>query len=178
MDSLTPTYERSRPPYPRTASRSSNSTTSTRMASQSANSSTSQIALSQMPSSHSTHRFHHATCVKPSTPRTPRLSREASIESTRQVAVSSFLQEKLQKERKAESEKMSVFSRSTTDMSMSSDVARGHHSPTKGGDSERRPVSSQGSEKKKGLGVKDMEQVRFLLNCDDFADESGYLESS
>lgn len=95
------------------------------------------------------------------------------------MAVSSFLQEKLQKERKAESEKLSVFSRSTTDMSMSSDLTRSHHSPTKGGDSERRPQSSAGSEKKKkGLGVKDMEQVRFPLQCESPADDVGHLESS
>lgn len=162
METPTQSYERPRPPYTRTASRSSTSTTNTRMTSQSANSSTSQIVSPQLTTSHSTHRFHHASCAKPTTPRpTPRLSREASIESTRQTAVSSFLQERLQRERRAESEKLASASRSTLDDHSSTDL-RLHHSPTKNSESERRPQSSTGSEKR-GLGVKDMEQVRIPL---------------
>lgn len=164
METPTQSYERPRPPYTRTASRSSTSTTNTRMTPQSANSSTSQIVVSpQLTTSHSTHRFHHASCAKPTTPRpTPRLSREASIESTRQTAVSSFLQERLQRERRAESEKLASASRSTLDNHSSSTDLRLHHSPTKNSESERRPLSSAGSEKR-GLGVKDMEQVRIPL---------------
>ena len=167
MDTPTQSYERPRPPYARTASRSSTSTTNTRMTTQSASSSTSQIVSPQLNTSHSTHRFHHASCAKPTTPRaTPRLSREASIESTRQTAVSSFLQERLQRERRAESEKLASMSRVTLDNSSSTDLRASHNSPTKNSESERRPQSSTGSEKR-GLGVKDMEQVRISSRCRD-----------
>ncbi|CAM1509426.1 Fc.00g031650.m01.CDS01 [Cosmosporella sp. VM-42] len=183
MDSShTQPYERSRPQYPRTASRSSTSTTNTtnttntRMTSQSANSSTSQIAGSL--NSHAAHRYHHASCATPSSPRTtprgPRLSREASTESTRQQAVSSFLQEKLQKERKAESDKIAALSRSNTEMSVS-DLGRvSHSSPIQGNESEHRPKSSsagsekKGTEKKRGLGVNQMEQVISTLHKQNF----------
>ncbi|KAI5457437.1 hypothetical protein BGZ63DRAFT_78458 [Mariannaea sp. PMI_226] len=165
-------YERPRPSYPRTASRSSTSTTNTRTTSQSAGSSTSQID-SQM-TGHPAHRFHHAPCKGVSTPRTttpratPRLSREASSESNRQTAVSSFLQERLQKERQVESEKAGQWARSS-EMNSSSDLSRtSHGSPTKGGDV-RRPQSTAGTEgKKKGLGVKDMEQVISSLHKQNF----------
>lgn len=160
-------YERSRPSYPRTASRSSTSTTNTRATSQSAGSSNSQID-SQM-TGHLAHRFHHASCKIAPTPRTttpratPRLSREASSESNRQTAVSAFLQERLQKERQVESEKTGQWARSS-ETNSSSDLSRvSHGSPTKGSDV-RRPQSTTGTEsKKKGLGVKDMEQVRMFL---------------
>ncbi|KAF7562167.1 hypothetical protein G7046_g1973 [Stylonectria norvegica] len=174
-------HERTRPPHPRTASRSSNSTSNTRTTSQSANSSTSQIAQSpQQANVHTSHRYHHATCARPTssprTPRaTPRLSREASIESARQTAVSSFLQEKLQKERKAEIDKVAALSRTNTDMSASVELGRvsqSHHSsPTKGGESDsRRPQSNGGSQgtKRKGLGVNEMEQVISNLHKQNF----------
>jgi hypothetical protein len=164
--SQTYAYDRSRPSYPRTASRSSTSTTNTRATSQSAGSSNSLLD-SQM-TGHPPHRFHHAACKTVTTPRgtpraTPRLSREASSESNRQTAVSSFLQERLQKERQVESEKSGQWSRSS-DTGTPVDLSRiSHGSPTKGADL-RRPESTTGTEgKKKGLGVKDMEQVRFPL---------------
>ncbi|KAH7145673.1 hypothetical protein B0J13DRAFT_324740 [Dactylonectria estremocensis] len=171
-------YERSRPSYPRTASRSSTSTTNTRVTSQSANSSSSQIEPSpQMSGSHPSHRFHHSSCKTVSSPRstpraTPRLSREASNESNRQQAVSTFLQERLQKERQVESEKSAVWSRGNSDLSASLELSRaGHGSPTKGGDLDmRRPQSTTSTEsgKKKGLGVKDMEQVISSLHKQNF----------
>lgn len=170
--SQTYAYDRSRPSYPRTASRSSTSTTNTRATSQSAGSSNSQLDASQM-TGHPAHRFHHASCKTVSTPRntpraTPRLSREASSESNRQTAVSSFLQERLQKERQFESDKSGQWSRGS-DTSTPADSSRiSHGSPTKGGDL-RRPQSTTGTEsKKKGLGVKDMEQVRFVPSSPGF----------
>ncbi|KAM5350372.1 hypothetical protein ACJ41O_006877 [Fusarium nematophilum] len=146
----------------------------------SANSSTSHAPPSPAVSNpqHS-HRFYHAQCQRPAstTPRTtprmtPRLTREASNESTRQTAVSSFLQEKLQKERQAESEKSNSFSRANTDVNSSGEFGRtSHDSPTKGGEPDvRRPQSAAGGEaiKKKGMGVKDMEQVISSLHKQNF----------
>jgi hypothetical protein len=98
---------------------------------------------------------------------TPRLTRESSSESTRQPVVSSFLQERLQKERQAESEKASSWSRANTEANSSGEFGQvSHGSPTKRRESDlHRPQSAAGSEasKKKGLGVKDMEQVRLPL---------------
>lgn len=129
-----------------------------------------------MAGSHAAHRFHHTACKSVSSPRstprgTPRLSREASNESNRQQAVSTFLQERLQKERQVESEK-SGWSRANVDLSASVELSRvSHGSPTKGGESDvRRPQSTTGTEagKKKGLGVKDMEQVISSLHKQNF----------
>ncbi|KAK7398410.1 hypothetical protein QQX98_012205 [Neonectria punicea] len=168
-------YDRSRPSYPRTASRSSTSTTNTRVTSQSTNSSMSQTDPS-VP--HPAHRFHHAACKSTSnsrtTPRaTPHLSREASNESTRQTAVSSFLQERLRKERQVESDKVAAWSRGNSDLSVSVDLNRSiHGSPTKNRDPDHRPqsTSTNGTEpgKKQGLGVKDMEQVISSLHKQNF----------
>ncbi|KAF4968658.1 hypothetical protein FZEAL_10355 [Fusarium zealandicum] len=170
----------SRTSYGRTASRSSTSTTNTRMTMHSANSSMSQVPSSPQASNpQHAHRFYHASCQRPATatPRmaaraTPRLTREASSESTRQPAVSSFLQERLQKERQAESEKSSSWSRANIDVNSSGELGRsGHGSPTKGGELDvRRPQSTVESEapRKKGLGVKDMEQVISSLHKQNF----------
>lgn len=135
---------------------------------------TANSSLSQAPGSpglfqsqHS-HRLYHATCERPSstTPRTaarmPRLTREASSESTRQKVVSSFLQEKLQQSRQAESDRSSTWSRANTDVNSSGEFSRSLNSPIKIMETEgHRPQSAAGNEapKKKGLGVKDMEQV-------------------
>lgn len=101
---------------------------------------------------------------------TPPLSRQESVESTRQIALSSFLQEKLQKERRAESEKLnqsqSSLPRSNPDMSVSADLGRTPSSPFKTSMEGNRPQSSAGTDqgKKKGLGVKEMEKVADVEN--------------
>ncbi|KAF4437870.1 hypothetical protein F53441_12928 [Fusarium austroafricanum] len=120
------------------------------------------------------HRLYHVTCPRPSTTtprtttRTPRLTREASSESTRQTAISSFLQEKLQQSRIAESDR-SIWSRST-DVNSSGEFSRSLSSPIKVMEADgHRPQSAAGSEsKKKGLGVKDMEQVISSLHKKNF----------
>ncbi|KAK5989240.1 hypothetical protein PT974_10746 [Cladobotryum mycophilum] len=173
-----------RPPYPRASSRSSTSTVNTRMTSQSANSLTSVSTSPQLSNSHPTHRFHHASCPKSSssprlTPRhTPQLSREGSMESTRQTAVSAFLQEKLQRERRAEGERMghsTSLARLNTDMSGSMDLGRALDSPMRtGGSDSPRPRSSAGGSagaepaKKHGLGLMEMEHVLSKLHKQNF----------
>ncbi|KAM0420907.1 hypothetical protein ACHAPT_011296 [Fusarium lateritium] len=173
----------SRSSYGRTASRSSTSTTNTRVTMHSTNSTTSHTPqspqLSHSQHSQHSHRFYHAACQRPAsaTPRTsarltPRLTRESSSESTRQPVVSSFLQERLQKERQAEIEKSSSWSRANTEASSSGEFAQvSHGSPTKRREPDvHRPQSAAGSEpsKKKGLGVKDMEQVISSLHKQNF----------
>lgn len=75
--------------------------------------------------------------------------------------MSSFLQEKLQRERRFESERSS--SRMSNDMSASVDLKVVHSSPARSTTAEgKRPRSSGGNAeqtKKKGLGLKEMEQV-------------------
>lgn len=163
--------EKSRPPYNRTASRSS--TASNRVISQSANSSTSHTSTSpQLHNAHPAHRFHHASCSQPTlSPKqsarpTPQLSREGSVESTRQTPVSSFLQEKLQKERRAESQKhgSSVASGANSDASASVDLGSvaQQQSPVRNNHLDvDRPQSTAGADasQKKGLALKEMEQV-------------------
>lgn len=88
--------------------------------------------------------------------------------------MSTFLQEKLQKERRAESEKLgsSTSSRHNLDMSASVDLGRiATERSFKSSDYEpQRPQSSAGMEsaKKKGLGVKEMEQVVSSLHKQNF----------
>lgn len=82
----------------------------------------------------------------------------------RQPALSAFLQEKLQRERKAESDKLAFSaSLSRTDMSASVDICPAvQTSPFRAPEPVAgRPRSSAGTEpyKKKGLGLKEMEQV-------------------
>lgn len=160
-------------PYPRAPSRSSTHTNTSRITPISPSSSTSQIACSPQPSqSHPIHRYHHSQCgtssPQPMSRPTPPLSRQESIESTRQTALSSFLQEKLQRERRAESEKFnqsqSSLPRSNPDMSASVDLGRAPSSPLKANLDGNRPQSSAGLDqgKKKGFGVKEMEMVRNL----------------
>jgi hypothetical protein len=91
------------------------------------------------------------------------------MESARQTPVSSFLQERLQKERHAESQKHAAASmtpRSTSDMNAAFALSTGpHKSPSKAGALEpNRPQSSSGPEsQRKGLALKEMEQVSLLL---------------
>ncbi|KAM4066821.1 hypothetical protein HRG_000839 [Hirsutella rhossiliensis] len=100
-------------------------------------------------------------------------SRQGSPEMVRQPALSSFLQEKLQRERKAESDKLAFSaSLSRADMSASVDIGRIVQTslfkapdPLGG-----RPRSSAGMEppKKRGLGLKEMEQVVSSLHKQNF----------
>lgn len=88
--------------------------------------------------------------------------------------MSTFLQEKLQKERRAESEKLgsSTSSRHNFDMSASVDLGRVVNDRSfRSSDYEpQRPQSSAGMEaaKKKGLGAKEMEQVVSSLHKQNF----------
>ncbi|CEI63123.1 unnamed protein product [Fusarium venenatum] len=157
----------------RTASRSSTSTNNTKASMHTAHTSNSHPPGSPAPSH--AHRFYHATCERTSsaTPRTAdrksRLTREASSESTRQPAMSSFLQEKLRESRQAESDKSSTWSRSHTTNS-SGEFSRSLGSPVRVVDSEHRshsPASTETS-KKKGMGVMDMEQVISSLHKKNF----------
>ncbi|KAG5949829.1 hypothetical protein E4U53_005726 [Claviceps sorghi] len=169
---------------PRSPSGSSSLTSASRMTSASANSSSSQIATSpQMshPPSHAAHRYSHGQCItgspRPMSRPTPSLFRRDSIDSTRQsTTISSFLQEKLQRERKAEVEKLnqsqSSLSGTNPDTNASIDqLGRAPGSPLKTSASEfNRPSSSAGYEtgKKKGHGVKEMEQVISTLHKQNF----------
>ncbi|KAK3175682.1 hypothetical protein K4F52_010065 [Lecanicillium sp. MT-2017a] len=163
----------SRPPYGRSPSRASTVGSNTR----SVSSSNSHVPASPAHSyAHPAHRFHHNACAaspKSSTRPTPQLSREASSELARQPAISTFLQERLQKERKTESDKLSssTSSRHNFDMSASVDLGRVGDKPSKSADADgQRPQSSAGAEagKKKGLGVKEMEQVVSTLHKQNF----------
>ncbi|ENH70788.1 hypothetical protein FOC1_g10005089 [Fusarium oxysporum f. sp. cubense race 1] len=169
----------SRSSYGRTASRSSTSTTNTRATMHTAHSALSSSQAPGSPNlsqSQHSHRLYHATCQRPTstiprtTTRTPRLTREASSESTRQTVISSFLQEKLQQSRMAESDRSTTWSRST-DVNSSGEFSRSLGSPIKNLEADgHRPNSAAGSEsnKKKGLGVKDMEQVISSLHKKNF----------
>ncbi len=178
MDGLlsqTQSRERSRgpPSYPRAPSRSSTSTTNTRATPQSTNSSSSHLANSPQLSGAQSHRYHHGSNPKPGTPRPapPMLSRETSSESRHSVATSSYLHEKLQRERKVEGERSAAaaasVSRMASDLSTSLELRASQSSPVRSSTSDsRRPRSSGGDgtkagelTKKKGMGVKEMEQV-------------------
>lgn len=157
--------DRPRPTFPRTASRSSTSSSNTRMTPISANSSRSHLPPSpQQSTAHPiAHPFRRRTSSRGAAdlPRS-QLSRETSDDARQPVPqVSSFLQERLQRERKVESERSS--SRMSNDpMSASLDLRAIQSSPARSGTSDsRRPRSSggPGPAKKKGLGLKEMEQV-------------------
>ena len=163
--------DRSRPrQFARPGSKSSMSSTKSRINPQSANSSTSHLASSPQSStpSHS-HRYHHSLCTNhkrgSGSERTRSLlSREASEELDQNLpAVSSFLQERLQRERKAESGRST--SRTSNDaMSASLDLRAIQSSPIRAATFDyARPRSSEGdgepAKKKDGMGLKDVEQV-------------------
>ncbi|KAK3315586.1 hypothetical protein B0H66DRAFT_584008 [Apodospora peruviana] len=161
--------DRSRPPpFPRTASRSSTSSTRTRLSNNSSSASSQQV-----PSAHS-QRFPHTRSARTPNTERPRsqLSREASDDSRQSMPLmSTFLQERLDRERRVESERSS--SRASNDrMSGSAELRPGQSSPTKKDNAEgRRPGSSSGAEaasKKKGLGLKEMEQTLSTLHKQNF----------
>lgn len=139
--------DRSRaPPRVRTSSRASNSSSST----------------SQTASTHS-HRYHHSKCDRPRS----QLSREVSDSSAQPVTpMSALLQERLERERRVESERSP--SRGVNELSQSSADGRPLRSPSP---SDPRPMSSGGSDstrKKNGLGVKEMEHTLSNLHKQNF----------
>ncbi|KAL2203702.1 hypothetical protein CC79DRAFT_1069749 [Sarocladium strictum] len=169
--------ERSRPPYPRTASRSSTSTSNTRITTQTHNSGGSSSP--QLSHAHPSYRFNHTGSTRPNatsptltTRPTPQLSREASSESNRPSAMSSFLQEKLQRERQSDLYKTSTASPSSKNgnMSASLELGRAAQSSPSRDSSTHRPQSSSGDSGngKKGHGVKEMEQVISSLHKQNF----------
>ncbi|KAM0246504.1 hypothetical protein ACHAQJ_010186 [Trichoderma viride] len=176
-------FQKASSQYPRASSRTSNRSSS-RMASHGVRSPAPgpQLAPSpQLSTDHPTHRFHHSPCNPPvmsprSTPRhTPQLSREGSLESTRTQAVSTFLQEKLQRERRVESDKLSQSSLSRVNEDLGAPVSISRvNSPRRrsvaASSDGSRPKSSGGTEpaKKPGLGVKDMEHVISSLHKQNF----------
>ncbi|RCI17192.1 hypothetical protein L249_1846 [Ophiocordyceps polyrhachis-furcata BCC 54312] len=90
-------------------------------------------------------------------------------DALRQPALSAFLQEKLQRERRAESEKLtSSPSQSRAEMSASVDMGRFYHNAHDA--AAGRPRSSAGLElpKKKGMGLKEMEQVMSNIHKQNF----------
>lgn len=152
------------PPFSRTASRSSTSSTRTRTTHLSSNNSFTQLPPSpQQTTAHPAHRFRQRASSRGSSER-PRsqLSREASEDPRQSLPpVSSFLQEKLQSQRKVESQRSSSRLNNET-MSASVELRPVQSSPARSGASDGgRPRSSGGTEpaKKKGLGLKEMEQV-------------------
>ncbi|KAM3440072.1 hypothetical protein MY4824_002327 [Beauveria thailandica] len=167
--------QRPRPPFPRAPSRASTIGSNMRSVS-SSNTSHMQPASPAQSFAHP-QRFH--STATPASPRssyraTPQLSREASGELARPPTMSTFLQEKLQKERRAESEKLgsSTSSRHNLDLSGSVDLGRvPNERAFRSTDYEpQRPQSSAGVEppKKKSIGVKEMEQVVSSLHKQNF----------
>ncbi|KAK0634464.1 hypothetical protein B0T17DRAFT_7330 [Bombardia bombarda] len=155
------------PPFPRTTSSlSSTSSTRTRVSNNSSNSSSHHI-----PTLHS-HRLHHSRCSRTPTIDRPKsqLSREASEDSRQSLPpiMSSFLQERLERERRVESERSSSRA---SNVSSSLDFKAVQSSPSKSSIAEsRRPRSSGGSEpvKNKGFGLKEMEQTLSTLHKQNF----------
>ncbi|KAK0667678.1 hypothetical protein QBC41DRAFT_134269 [Cercophora samala] len=137
---------RAPPPRPRAGSRTSHSSSST----------------SQTTSTHS-HRHHHSRCGERAK---SHLSRELSDGASLAVTpMSALLQERLERERRVESERAS--SRTGNDLFRSSVDNRAIRSPSP---ADSRPISSQSSDsaRKKGLGVKEMEQTLSNLHKQNF----------
>ncbi|UKZ96140.1 uncharacterized protein TrAFT101_010940 [Trichoderma asperellum] len=170
--------------YPRASSRASNRSASTRMTAQGVRSPVPGPRLAPSPQlsiDHPSHRYHHSPYKEPvlsprSTPKpTPQASREGSVESPRTQAVSSFLQEKLQRERRAEVDKLSQssLSRVNEDFGVPLSISR-INSPRRrsiaASSDGSRPKSSSGNDpaKKPGLGVKDMDNVISRLHKENF----------
>ncbi|KAL7920454.1 hypothetical protein ACQKWADRAFT_298578 [Trichoderma austrokoningii] len=177
-------YQKAPAQYPRASSRTSNRSASTRMTSQSVKSPVPGPRLAPSPQlsvDHPNHRYHHSSykeqVLSPrSTPKpTPQASREGSVESPRTQAVSSFLQEKLQRERRAEVDKLSQssLSRVNEDFGAPLSISR-VNSPRRrsvaASSDGSRPKSSSGNDatKKPGLGVKDMDNVISRLHKENF----------
>ncbi|KAF4121984.1 hypothetical protein GMORB2_7577 [Geosmithia morbida] len=147
------------------------------MTSHSGNSAASHNSSSSQP--HASRYYHpHHLSNAPGSPSlvlrpSPQLSREASIDSGRQTPISSFLQEKLQRERQAEGYKLSSTPRPTHESSAYSDIANstGSRSPSRHpAHDPSRPQTSNSTDpaQKKGLALKDMEQVISGLHKQNF----------
>ncbi|KAK0737341.1 hypothetical protein B0T21DRAFT_287124 [Apiosordaria backusii] len=122
----------------------------------------SSSSTSQTASTHS-HRHHHSRCGE--RPKS-HLSRELSDSASPAVTpMSALLQERLERERRVESERAS--SRTVNDLLHSSVDSRAVRSPSP---ADSRPISSQSSDsaRKKGLGVKEMEQTLSNLHKQNF----------
>ncbi|PFH56423.1 hypothetical protein XA68_16533 [Ophiocordyceps unilateralis] len=132
----------------------------------------SEAASSQLSGSQSSHRLHHTnppTSPRPASRAMAHPPTHDAPEPLRQPALSSFLQEKLQRERRAESEKLTASpSLSRADMSASVDMGRFFHNGTEAATG--RPRSSAGLElpKKKGMGLKEMELAVSNLHKQNF----------
>jgi hypothetical protein len=161
-------HERSRPSLgPRTTSRSSTSSTF-QASSASVSHDTPRSQQPMSPQSHPAHRFHHRTCSQsPTGGSRSRRSREPAEDSTSSKhnppPVSNLLQERLQRGRKVE------ITRSSSNISGGSEkMSNSDHLPTspvrrRGTSTDSRRPSSSGGEaiRKKGLGLKEIEQVGF-----------------
>ncbi|EJT68702.1 hypothetical protein GGTG_13730 [Gaeumannomyces tritici R3-111a-1] len=152
---------------PRAPSRASNSTSNTR-ASPSANSSSSNLAKSVASTTYPyrSQQYHSRGSIasERDRPRSSRLSREATNEYDTRLAVSvasSYLQEKLQRERRFESGRSSASRTSSDAMSATAEVRAVQSSPVRASTSDgRRPRSSGGdAAKKKAMGLMEMEQT-------------------
>ncbi|CAP61250.1 uncharacterized protein PODANS_3_11500 [Podospora anserina S mat+] len=133
-------------PRPKAGSRTSSSSSST----------------AQTTSTHS-HRYHHSRCGERAK---SHLSRELSDGTSLAVTpMSALLQERLERERRVESERAS--SRTSNDLFRSTVDNRAIRSPSP---ADSRPISSQSSDsaRKKGLGVKEMEQTLSNLHKQNF----------
>ncbi|KAK4228079.1 hypothetical protein QBC38DRAFT_168441 [Podospora fimiseda] len=134
------------PPRARAASRASNSSSST----------------SQTTSTHS-HRYHHSKSERPKS----QLSREVSESSTQPLTpMSALLLERLERERRVDYDRTSSRG-AGNDLLRSSVDSRALRSPSP---SDGRPISSNGSDssRKRGLGVKEIEQTLSSLHKQNF----------
>lgn len=162
--------QRPRQPYQRSQSRGSLNTVSSNTRSVSSSASYIPPSPGRSHTAQPSHRQYNI--VSNGSPR--QLSRETSAELKKQAVVSSLLNEKLQRERRAESEKLgsSVSSRTNFDMSASMHLDRTDtRSPFKQSDLDLpRPQSSAGVDmvKKRGMAVKEMEQVVSGLHKQNF----------
>ncbi|KAK4186517.1 hypothetical protein QBC35DRAFT_268687 [Podospora australis] len=147
MDGQSQLTDRTRAPgRPRAASRSSNSSSST----------------SQTTSNHS-HKLHHSRCGERQRSQLSRQITDTSSPSA--TPMSSLLQERLERERRVESERAS--SRAGNDIFRCTVDSRVVRSPSP---ADGRPVSSQGSDsaRKRGVGFKELEQTLSNLHKQNF----------
>lgn len=173
---MEPQTSRLRPQYQRAPSRGSIATVASNTRSVSSSASQPPASPSRSATSQPSYRHYHitsGTSPKGSMRPTPQLSRETSLELQKQAPVSTFLYERLQSQRQAESERFgsSVSSQNNFASSMSMDMSRSNtRSPFKPNDAEGRPQSSAGHEggKKRGMAVKEMEQVVSGLHKQNF----------
>lgn len=176
MEANGPQRDRSRPPsqHPRAPSRSSTNTSLNRMTPKSSNNSATNLVSPSLPANGAyppPHRFHQSRSSLSGRVPPLSLSREPTDDLRPQnpPVLSSFLQEKLSRERKLESNRSSR--RLSADLSASADLTMRatQSSPvrTNTGDG-RRPRSSGGDapapKKKGGMGLKEMEQVCSVPN--------------